>query len=169
MPNSVAAASPEQPNSVGIVHLDHLPKVDRELLLTARDMARRAYAPYSGFGVGAAVRTISGTVYAGTNMENASYGLTLCAETSALLQSVAAEDFRVETIAVVGGPLEKSQRDGDVVTPCGRCRQLILEAAHVSGRDVRVLSGNADISEILVLPISALLPHGFGPKNLRRE
>lgn len=150
------------------VNLDELTREDRELLLRARDAAQRAYAPYSGFGVGAAARTTSGAIFAGANMENASYGLTLCAETSALLQTVAAGDFQVASIAVAGGRLDGSQVGGGVVTPCGRCRQLILEASHVSGRDVRVLSANANLSEILVLPISALLPHGFGPKNLGR-
>jgi len=149
------------------VSFDKLPKRDRELLQKARAMVQRAYAPYSRFGVGAAVRTTSGAVFAGTNMENAAYAVTLCAETSALQQSLAAGDFKVEAIAVVGSPL-----DGDggreIVTPCGRCRQLIFEAAQVSGKDVRVLSANADLSKILMLPISALLPHGFGPKNLRR-
>jgi cytidine deaminase len=101
-------------------------------------------------------------------MENASYGVTLCAETSALLQTVAAGDFQVAAIAVIGGRLDGGQVGGEVVTPCGRCRQLILEAAHVSDRDVRVVSANADLSEILVAPISSLLPYGFGPKNLGR-
>lgn len=167
MPKTTAAESIEQQSWVS-VKLDQLPQEDRELLLTARDVARRAYAPYSGFGVGAAVRTKSQVIFAGTNMENASYGLTLCAETSALLQSVAAGDFQVATIAVVGGSLDGIQVGGDVVTPCGRCRQLILEAAHVSGLDVRVLSANADLSNICVAPISYLLPHGFGPRNLER-
>ncbi len=147
--------------------LDKLPELDRELLLKAREVARRAYAPYSRFGVGAAVRTTSGQVYAGPNMENASYGVTLCAEASALLQSLAADDFRVESIAVVGGPLDETEGSDQVVTPCGRCRQLILEAAHVSGVDTRVLCANSDMTDILVLPVSELLPHGFGPANLK--
>jgi cytidine deaminase len=162
-------ATAEQPTLFGIVNLDQLPEADRELLRKSHSIARQAYAPYSGFGVGAAVRTASGATYAGTNMENASYGLTLCAETSALLQSVAAGDFRVTAIAVVGGRLDGRHGGGEVVTPCGRCRQLILEAAQVSGTDVRVLSANMDLSEIIVLPISVLLPHGFGPENLKRK
>lgn len=167
IPKVTAAESTEQ-QSWASFKLDQLSQEDLALLLTARDVARRAYAPYSHFGVGAAVRTKSQGIFAGANMENASYGLTLCAETSALLQSVAAGDFQVATIAVVGGPLNGIQVGGDVVTPCGRCRQLILEAAYVSGLDVRVLSANADLSNICVAPISYLLPHGFDPKNLER-
>jgi cytidine deaminase len=168
------ASSPEATVSTGATRLvgrvpfPQLADPDRELLLRARDVATRAYAPYSAFGVGAAVRTKGGAIYAGANMENASYGLTLCAEASALLQSVAAGDFQVDSIAVVGGPLEGGASGKDVVTPCGRCRQLILESSHVSDRDVRVISANSDLSEILIQPISVLLPHGFGPKNLGR-
>jgi hypothetical protein len=74
--------------------------------------------------------------------------MTLCAECSALLQSVAVGDFQIEAIAVVGGP---------------------REVATVSCVDVRVLSANADLSRILVRPISALLPHGSGPRALQKE
>src|SRR5277367_920055 len=129
--------SKSNPNRGTVVSFNKLPKEDRELLQRAKAMMSRAYAPYSGFGVGAALRTISGAIFAGANMENAAYAVTLCAETSALQQSLAAGDFKVESIAVVGGPLDGS--DGlEIVTPCGRCRQLILEAAQVSGKDVRV-------------------------------
>jgi cytidine deaminase len=147
--------------------LDKLSERDRELLQKARAMLHLAYAPYSRFGVGAALRTTSGAVFAGTNMENAAYAVTLCAETSALQQSLAAGDFKVESIAVVGAPLDGTG-GREIVTPCGRCRQLIFEAAQVSGKDISVLSSNADMSKILVLPISALLPYGFGPKNLAK-
>jgi cytidine deaminase len=156
-----------KPNKGTAVSFDKLPKRDQELLRKASAMVHRAYAPYSGFGVGAALRTTSGALFAGANMENAAYAVTLCAETSALQQSLAAGDFKVESIAVVGGPLDGTG-GREIVTPCGRCRQLIFEAAQVSGKDVRVLSANADMSKVLVLPISALLPHGFGPKNLGR-
>lgn len=149
-----------------VVTLNDLSAPDRQLLISARDVSRRAYAPYSRFGVGAAVRTRSGAVYAGANMENASYGLTLCAENSALLQSVAAGDFSVEAIAVVGGPLNGASTAGQPVTPCGRCRQLLFEAAQVAGTDVKVISANTDFSRITVRRISELLPEAFGPRDL---
>lgn len=157
---------PFYPTSARSVSYDQLTEEDRELLQRALAATTRAYAPYSRFGVGAAARTRSGAIYAGANMENASYGLTLCAETSALLQSVAAGDFEIEAIAVVGGPLNGSKVATRPVTPCGRCRQLILEAAQVANTDVRVISANADLSRISVHRISELLPEGFGPHDL---
>ncbi len=165
-PPKLAAA--KRKASSEFVGIAELPEADRELLEAASKAVRRAYAPYSRFAVGAALRSASGKVYAGANMENASYGVTLCAETSVLLQSVAAGDFRVTAIAVTGKPMDGAFAGGEVVTPCGRCRQLILEAAQVSEVDVRVLSANGDLTRVLVLPISVLLPHGFGPKNLGR-
>ena len=124
-----------KPNKETVVSFDKLAKQDQELLRKARTMVQRAYAPYSGFGVGAALRTTSGALFAGANMENAAYAVTLCAETSALQQSLAAGDFKVESIAVLGGPLDGTG-GREIVTPCGRCRQLIFEAAQVSGKDV---------------------------------
>jgi cytidine deaminase len=161
----VRAVPPTAP-SVQAAPDSEITQADRDLLQRARDVAARAYAPYSRFGVGAAARTRSGAIYAGANMENASYGLTLCAETSALLQSVAAGDFAIEAIAIVGGPLNGNIPPGRAITPCGRCRQLILEAAQVANTDVRVISANADLSRISVRRISELLPDGFGPTDL---
>ena len=123
-------------DKVTAVSFDKLSRRDRELLQKARSMVQRAYAPYSRFGVGAAVRTTSGAIYSGANMENAAYAVTLCAETSALQQSLAAGDFKIESIAVIGGPLDGTG-GREIVTPCGRCRQLIFEASQLSGKDVQ--------------------------------
>jgi len=94
-------------------------------------------------------------------MENACYRLGLCAEQSAL--TAAQHKFglgKVARIAVVGG-------DGDMIcTPCGGCRQAILEAAQLSGRDVEILCGSGDGSAVDRHVISALIPFGFGPANL---
>ncbi|MCB9959203.1 MAG: cytidine deaminase [Rhodospirillaceae bacterium] len=141
---------------------------DLDLLAAARAAAANAYAPYSGFAVGAAVRTRSGRIHTGTNMENASYGLSLCAEAAALACAVAEGDFQVVAIAVVGGRRDTSGGliAGGPVTPCGRCRQLLKEAADAAGGDIRVLAANADLTEVLETTVSALLPHGFGPKDL---
>jgi cytidine deaminase len=146
---------------------EQLSSEDQELLLRARTTSVRAYAPYSGFGVGAAVRSRAGFIYVGANLENASYGLTLCAECSALSAALTAEDFRVEAIAVIGGHLDGHAGSNAVITPCGRCRQLIFEAAQVAKVDTRVICANMDLSKILATTISALLPSGFGPKDLK--
>ena len=132
-----------------------------ELLKLARGAATKAYAPYSNFRVGCAVESIDGEVVTGANMENACYRLGLCAEQSAL--TAAQHRFgldKVVRIAVAGGT-------GDVVcTPCGGCRQAILEAAQLSGRDVEILCGSGDGSAVERHGIGDLIPFGFGPANL---
>lgn len=139
---------------------------DRLLVETAQGVARNAYAPYSGFAVGAAVRTKTGKIYTGANLENAAYGVTMCGEVSALTAASSAGDFDVEAIAVVGLKFTEPQAGALIVTPCGRCRQLICEASQISQVDVRVFCCNGDLSRILEVGISELLPFAFGPANL---
>lgn len=135
---------------------------DEELLELARKAASKAYAPYSNFNVGCAVASVDGEIATGANMENACYRLGLCAEQSAL--SAAQHEFgldKVDKIAVVGG-------NGKVVcTPCGGCRQAILEAAQLSGRDIEILCASGDGETVERFRINALLPLGFGPANLK--
>jgi len=126
-----------------------------ELFEAARAAQARAYAPYSGFRVGAAIRTPEGAVFAGCNVENAAYPQGACAETGAIAAMVAGGGARIAEILVVG--------DGDLLcTPCGGCRQRIREFAgpeapvHVAGPEgVRRRFTLAD-----------LLPYSFGPDNL---
>ena len=135
---------------------------DEQLIGLARSAAAKAYAPYSNFQVGCAVQSVDGDVVTGANMENACYRLGICAEQSAL--TAAQHQFgldRIARIAVAGG------RDATVCTPCGGCRQTILEAAQLSGRDVEILCGSGDGSAIERHTIAALIPFGFGPANLR--
>ena len=136
---------------------------DEELIALAREAAAKAYAPYSNFRVGCAVESVDGDVVTGANMENACYRLGVCAEQSAL--TAAQQKFgldKVARIAVAGGS------GGMVCTPCGGCRQAILEAAQLSGRDVEILCGSDDGSAIERHTIGELLPFGFGPANLER-
>jgi cytidine deaminase len=139
---------------------------DRELVERAQEASARAYAPYSLFAVGAALRTKSGRIYTGANLENASSGLSICAEASALAAANAAGDLDIEVIAVVGFAFKDPVSASQVVTPCGSCRQLIAEAAQLAKTDVRVLCCNGDLSNIAVSTISELLPDAFGPENL---
>jgi cytidine deaminase len=118
--------------------------------------------------VGAALRTISGKIYTAANLENASSGLSICAEASALTLANAAGDFDVEAIAVVGLAFKDPVGASRVVAPCGSCRQLIAEAAQLTNRDVRVLCCNGELSGIVAASISELLPEAFGPQNLGR-
>jgi len=141
---------------------------EEELVAAAREAALKAYAPYSKFHVGCAVESTDGAVVTGANMENACYRLGICAEQSALSAAQLAFGLRnVARIAVAGGRIEASALDGEqVVTPCGGCRQAILEAAQLSGRDVEILCSSGDGSTVERRSIGTLIPHGFGPANL---
>lgn len=141
---------------------------EEELIGQAREAALKAYAPYSRFHVGCAVESVDGEVVTGANMENACYRLGLCAEQSAL--TAAQHGFgldKVARIAVAGGGLEGGSLVGEVTcTPCGGCRQAILEAAHLSGRNLEILCANGHGSAVERHAIGSLIPHGFGPANL---
>lgn len=142
---------------------------DRQALLdAARAAALTAYAPYSGFHVGAAFRFDDGTIVTGSNFENASYGLAICAETAAaIVANLQGRRTGLIEVAIMGGPLDA---DGQLaptaapVTPCGRCRQVMNELAQLGGTDPIVYSGHAD--GYLEHRLSVLLPAAFGPANL---
>lgn len=139
--------------------------IDRDTLIAAaRAAATSAYAPYSNFHVGAALGFADGSVITGANVENASYGLTLCAETVAVGKALS-EDWRgsLEAVAVIGGKAGEVGA-GAPVTPCGRCRQMLNEVAALGASDPLVWCVGAD--EVLELRLSALLPHAFGPDSL---
>ena len=104
--------------------------------------------------------------YSRSYLENASSGLTICAEAAALTLANSAGDFEIEAIAVVGFNIIDSGGASRVVAPCGSCRQLIAEAAQLASSDVRVLCCNGELSNILVSSIGELLPQSFGPENL---
>jgi cytidine deaminase len=141
---------------------------DDELIARARDAAAKAYAPYSRFHVGCAIESVDGEVVTGANMENACYRLGICAEQSALTaaQHVFGLD-KVARIAVAGGGLDGGELSGDMTcTPCGGCRQAILEAAQLGRRDVEILCSNGAGTTLERHAIGSLIPHGFGPANL---
>ncbi|MEP0189021.1 MAG: cytidine deaminase [Erythrobacter sp.] len=132
------------------------------LIAAAHTAASEAYAPYSDYQVGAALLFDDGAVITGSNVENASYGLALCAETVAVARAFG-EGRRGGLVAVaVVGPSDKG--DGSPITPCGRCRQVVNELASLGGTDPIVLCvGNNDVRRVT---LSALLPHAFGPDHL---
>ena len=139
------------------------------LLEAARAAADNAYAPYSRFAVGAAVETSDGRIFVGANMENASYGLTMCAEVGALqAASTAGALGKVRRIAVVGGPMKPAAGYKPKPTaPCGRCRQLIAEAAMVGGRQIEVWFADLDRKRVERRTIAELLPDSFDASNLK--
>ncbi len=139
------------------------------LIAAARDAARHAHAPYSRFAVGAALLLDDGRIVTGANMENASYGLALCAETIAVAKANSDGDLAlIVAIAIIGGAM---QDDGgivgaDPIRPCGRCRQILHEAASMSGTDLDVHCSSGDGSIVETHKLSALLPYAFGPHDL---
>jgi len=131
---------------------------DEDLIAAARAAAENAYVPYSRFPVGAALRFADGSVVTGANVENASYGLALCAETVAVAKAMA-EGVRGGLVAVaVTGP------GREPLTPCGRCRQVLNELAALGGTDPEVLCVGPD--NVRRTTLSALLPDAFGPASL---
>ena len=140
-----------------------------DLVERARAAALRAYAPYSRFSVGCAILSVDGEIAVGANMENACYRLGICAEIAALTAAQQAFGLdRIARIAVAGGHVgpDGALAGAATVTPCGGCRQAILEAAHVSGRDLEIVAANGDGTQAEPRAISALIPWGFGPANL---
>jgi cytidine deaminase len=141
---------------------------DADLIEAARAAALKAYAPYSGYSVGCAILSSEGELVTGANMENACYRLGICAEQSAL--SAAQHAFglqHIARIAVAGGNGSGPALSGDQgVTPCGGCRQALLEASHLAGRDFEILCASGDGTKVERLTLSSLIPHGFGPASL---
>ena len=144
-------------------------KIDRAALIAeAYAAAETAHAPYSRFHVGAAVLLADGRVVRGANFENASYGLSLCAETVALSAVNMLGGLRdVVAIGIVGGTASEDGIKGtEAVRPCGRCRQVLNEAAQLGGRDIEVFCASADGAVVERHLLGDLLPHAFGPADL---
>lgn len=139
------------------------------LVAAARHASAHAHAPYSRFAVGAALLLRDGSIVTGANVENASYGLSLCAETVAVATASAAGRLRdIVAIGVIGGAMDA---DGNAtgttpVSPCGRCRQVLNEAAQMAGVDLPVHCGAAQGDAIRTYRLSELLPDAFGPADL---
>ena len=121
-----------------------------ELIAAARAATARSYAPYSGLRVGAAARVDDGRIVVGCNVENASYGLSLCAETVLVGALVAGGGGRLAELACVSG-------SGEVLMPCGRCRQVLYEHG---GAALLITTGGRP------RPLGELLPDAFGPDDL---
>ncbi|MCC8026359.1 MAG: cytidine deaminase [Clostridium sp.] len=134
---------------------------EKELIEMAYEGRRRAYTPYSGFRVGAALLSKSGKVYLGCNIENASYSPTNCAERTAFFKAVSEGEREFEAIAIVGGPGEGS--GGGMCAPCGVCRQVMMEFCNPAAFRIILEDGRGGIRTLL---LEELLPLGFGPDNL---
>lgn len=142
---------------------------EEQLIAAARTAALEAYAPYSRLSVGCAVESVDGRVVTGVNVENACYRLGVCAEQSALSAAQLAFGLdKVARVAIAGGNVQAGALFGEMVcTPCGGCRQAIYEASCLSGRDIEVICSNGEGAKVERHAISTLIPHGFGPANLK--
>lgn len=133
----------------------------RDLIREAIGARENSYSPYSEYQVGAAIYTSDGIIYTGCNIENASYGATVCAERTAIFKAISegAKGFRA--IAIVGSP--KGRIINQFAYPCGICRQVMNEFA--DAREFIVIVAKSE-TEYRVFSLDELLPQGFGPLNL---
>ncbi len=131
------------------------PSTTTELVQKALEGQKMSYAPYSHYHVGSAVLTNSGKLYQGCNVENASYGLAICAERTAIFKAVSEGEQEFEAIVVI-------TRDGKGM-PCGACRQVLNEF----NPNMAVITANEQGEIIHTLTLDQLLPHAFGPANLK--
>lgn len=134
----------------------------QELLCQAETAMERAYAPYSGFFVGAALLGQSGRVYLGCNVENAAYGPSNCAERTAIFKAVSEGERSFRAIAIAGGP--GGHPDGPC-PPCGVCRQVLREFC---GDDFPIYLRGRD-GNVVTFTLSQLLPESFSANHLHQE
>ena len=127
----------------------------------AKEAMTHAYAPYSGYKVGAALLTKEGVIYTGCNIENAAYTPSICAERTAISKAVSEGWHKFKAIAIVGGP--KNETTDQYAFPCGVCRQVMREFADPDQFVVIVARNENDYR---LYTLGELLPESFGPKNL---
>ncbi len=143
---------------------EDLPEEGRRLLVAASEAKENAYNPYSKFYVGSALITPTGEIFTGCNMENASYGCTICAERAALLNANTSGHREFTAIAIIArGENFDTQ---EITAPCGACRQMLFEAAQLAGHNLTLYLSTTKMDKVIIASIEELLPLGFGPKNL---
>ena len=136
-----------------------------ELISNAAQAMNNSYSPYSKFKVGAAILAGSGKIYRGTNIENASYGLTICAERSAIFAAITAGEREIKALAIVF-----SQKDlGPLSTPCGACRQVIAEFAKPDMPVITADLSSGKAGRISKKTLKDYFPYPFTPKALEKK
>ena len=134
----------------------------KELITKAYEAMKFSYSPYSGFQVGAALLTQNGKVYTGCNIENAAFSPTNCAERTAVFKAVSEGETQFQAIAIVGNKKGAPEEEWEFCTPCGVCRQVLLE--FVDPQKFEILLGKG--KEIRKFTLSQLLPESFSPSML---
>ncbi len=138
---------------------------DRELITAAREAALNAYAPYSKFRVGAAIRLESNTIVCGTNVENAAFPSGICAERSALANSVS-NHHNDKPVAIAIAAMTENGLTDYPVPPCGNCRQVIAEEELRTGKKIRIILSGKN-NTLIIESVSKLLPLLFNNQNLK--
>lgn len=145
--------------------LSELERADQDLIAMALEARSKAYAPYSGFSVGAALLLDSGEVICGNNQENAAFPAGLCAERVALFSAMSSHpEAKIIKIAVVGGKTGSKPRD--LLTPCGSCRQALLEYEQRQQSAIPLIFQGQEGAFIEVQSIQHLMPFAFGADQL---
>ena len=144
------------------MNTEHNKNRTKELLDLAQKATAMAYAPYSNFHVGAALLTEKGNVYSGCNVENASYGLTICAERNAIFSAVNSEgpEMKIMKMVVITS-------DNSVASPCGACRQVIAEFSNIENQKAEIMFNNKE--GLICKKIDELLPYSFESGSLTRS
>ena len=131
------------------------------LIEQAIEARKNAYTPYSHFAVGASLLGKTGRIYTGCNIENAAYTPSNCAERTAFFKAVSDGERNFRAIAIVGG--KEGEKDYDFCSPCGVCRQVMMEFC--DPEEFEIVLGNS-AGDIKVIKLKDILPEGFGPENL---
>ena len=143
---------------------EELTETQKKLLDAAEKAMKNSYNPYSKFFVGAAILTKNDKIITGTNVENAAYGSTICAERAAILRANAMGYRVYKAIAIIAKGQDFDTED--VVGPCGSCRQVLYEFSQISEQNLEVIMSTTKKDKIVISSIEELLPLAFGPKDL---
>ena len=144
--------------------MQRLEEIQRKLLDEATKVMDTAYNPYSNFYVGAAILSQDGQIITGSNVENAAYGSTICAERAAILRANAMGIRTFDKVAIIARGEGFDTKE--VTAPCGSCRQMLYESAQISERNLEVVMATTKKDKVVVATIEELLPLAFGPKDL---
>ncbi|MFW6030436.1 MAG: cytidine deaminase [Halanaerobiales bacterium] len=143
---------------------EDLDKAQRRVIDEASEVMETAYSPYSKFYVGAAIISQNGDIITGSNVENAAYGSTICAERAAILRANAMGIRNFDKVGIIARGEDFNTTE--VTAPCGSCRQMLYESAQISGKNLEIIMATTKKDKIITSTIEELLPLAFGPKDL---
>ncbi len=153
------------PADIKYVTFEKLEDIQKRLLDEAVNAMEKAYNPYSNFSVGASLLSQDGQIITGSNVENAAFGPTICAERSAIVRANSMEIRQFYRAAIIAKGKDFST--SRVTAPCGPCRQMLYESSQVSGTDLEIIMATSTMDKIAITTIAELLPLGFGPNDLK--